>query len=220
MKKIILYFSILLIPIVSIAQWENDIKITNLRVDKEGYLCRYIYKTSDSLYETFIFIPIDENDIDEKLLSKISKKNGSMLYRKPLESYIFNKYMQSLNHYVIAPVYGTLTINVNFEENNRFASKLLETQIPDSVDFGKQQRLLFAATNGIFEDRIKKGIFLVYFGKQTICGTELSIIKNAYQYFNLNKSWETDVRRWTWQGIIAKYTKSLENRYLYIRYIY
>ncbi len=222
MKKIILYYGFLLLPVVSIAQWEKDIKIINQRVDMEGYLCRYIYKTRDSLFETCIFLPVDENDFDEKILCKMSKNNGMMLYRKPLDAYIFNQYMLNLNYYVVSPSYGTLKTDGVPKKVENFAAMLIKNEAPDSVsvDFNKYQSLLFAETNGIAANQIKRGIFLVYFGRVKVCGTTLSIIQNADEYFNLNKNWETDIRRAYWGDLIAKYTKSKDNRYIDIRFVY
>ena len=220
MKKLILYYIFLFLPSVSFAQWEKDIKILNQRVDIEGYLCRYIYRTSDSLFETCIFLPVDNINFDEKILCKMSKKNGSMLYRKPLDSYIFNQYMQSLNYYVITPSYGTLKIGESSDKSEKFFAQLAKNTVPDSVNFNKSQSLLFAETNGIAANQIKKGIFLVYFGRVKVCGTTLSIIQNADEYFNLNKNWETDIRRWYWGELTAKYTKSKDNRYIDIRFVY
>ena len=202
----------------SIAQNNNFVILDSL-VEMEGYICRYVYNDGDDLYETCVFIPEDNSLLDDEILKELTFKNGSMLYKKPLDSYVFDNFILSLDSYVIAPVFGVIGFQLSNKDKIGFVESFPNVNIPVSIDKGKTQLLLYSETNIINSKYIKEGIFLVYFGKQKICATTY-LIENAQKYLNVNKDWETDIRRSYFGDLTAKYTKSRSNKYVVIRYVY
>ncbi|MCT4685703.1 hypothetical protein [Vallitalea sp.] len=214
------YFLILLFLILGLNanSQSKDIIVRDSVVDMFGYLCRYFYKVEGELYETCIFLPSKDNNIDEYLHNHLITNKMKMLFKSKIESYLFNEYIHSLNYYVIIPETANLSPSGNYK--NMFYDLLPDYNIPSGINRRKSNILLFSGTTLIPDKRIKEGIFMIYFGRQKLRGTVFEI-RDAYRYFDVTDDFMIDIRRGlSTEYTLAKYHRSKTNEYLYIDFVY
>ncbi|MCT4685702.1 hypothetical protein [Vallitalea sp.] len=213
------YFLILLFLILGLNanSQSKDIIVRDSVVDMFGYLCRYFYKVDNELYETCVFIPDNENNINEKLYNELVCFRGKMLYKDDIKSYLFNEYIHQLDYYVITP--GVINSN-SFKSDKVLIYEMLPKRVVHSnVDYSKRNTLLYSRTYLISGKRIKEGIFMVYFGRVKLRGTIFEI-KNATKYLNVLDDFMIDIRRGGSPSKLAEYHRSKTNEYLCIDFVY
>ncbi|MCT4685697.1 hypothetical protein [Vallitalea sp.] len=200
----------------------NDVLIEDTNVNIFGYLCRYLYKIDNEIHETCIFLPSDENNIDEILHNKLVVNNGKMLFEDVVTSYIFNEYIHKLNYYVIYPIRS----NLHYRGKNKYLikdmlDKLDLPDIPENIDTYKVGRTLYNSDlHHIDHKSLKNGIYLIYFGRQKINGITFSI-NNAKEYLPVNDNFKIDIKRGnSTKHFEAKYHEAKDNRYIIIEYMY